>query len=136
MKKILISIPIILFSIAGFAQNTLNIHQKEGEIFCCDFLDKPIVTYEGNTLKVSTKNVSIEFPLTELDKLSFEDEFTDIKLQNTERNNIDILIYNEKGILLKRIHNDSGISETNILEFPKGIYIIKKGDTTLKVLKK
>ena len=27
-------------------------------------------------------------------------------------------------------------SETNILEFPKGIYIIKKGDTTFKVLKK
>ena len=136
MKKFLTLIPIILFSIAGFAQNTLNIHQKDGEIFCYGFLDKPIVTYEGNALKVSTKNVSFEFPLTELDKLSFEDEFTDIKLQNTERNNIDILIYNEKGILLKRIHNDSGISETNILEFPKGIYIIKKGDTTLKVLKK
>lgn len=68
MKKILTSIPIILFSIAGFAQNTLNIHQKDGEKFCCGFLDKPIITYEGNTLKVSTKNVSIEFPLTELDK--------------------------------------------------------------------
>lgn len=136
MKKILISIPIILFSIAGFAQNTLNIHQKDGEIFCCGFLDKPIITYEGNTLKVSTKNVSIEFPLTELDKLSFEDGLADIKLQNIERESSDILIYNEKGILLKRIHNDSGISETNILEFPKGIYIIKKGDTTFKLLKK
>ena len=50
MKKFLILIPIILFSIAGFAQNTLNIHQKDGEIFCCGFLEKPIVTYEGNTL--------------------------------------------------------------------------------------
>lgn len=136
MKKFLILIPIILFSIAGFAQNTLNIHQKEGEIFCCDFLDKPIVTYEGSTLKVSTKTVSIEFPLTELDKLSFEDELTDIKLQHIERESSDILIYNEKGVLLKRIHNDSGISETNFLEIPKGIYIIKKGDTTFKVLKK
>ena len=45
-------------------------------------------------------------------------------------------IYNEKGVLLKRIHNDSGISENNFLEIPKGIYIIKKGDTTFKVLKK
>ena len=128
MKKFLILIPIILFSIAGFAQNTLNIHQKDGEIFCCGFLDKPIVTYEGNTLKVSTKTVSIEFPLTELDELSFEDELTDIKLQHIEKES-NILIYNEKGVLLKKIHNDSGISETNILEFPKGIYIIKKGDT-------
>lgn len=136
MKKILISIPIILFSIAGFAQNTLNIHQKDGEKFCCGFLDKPIITYEGNTLKVSTKNVSIEFPLTELDKLSFEDGLADIKLQNIERESSDILIYNEKGILLKKIHNDSGISETNILEFPKGIFIIKKGNTTFKVLKR
>lgn len=135
MKKFLILIPIILFSIAGFAQNTLNIHQKDGEIFCCGFLDKPIVTYEGNTLKVSTKTVSIEFPLTELDELSFEDELTDIKLQHIEKES-NILIYNEKGVLLKKIHNDSGISETNILEFPKGIYIIKKGDTTFKVLKK
>lgn len=136
MKKFLTLIPIILFSIAGFAQNTLNIHQKDGEIFCCGFLDKPIVTYEGNTLKVFTKTVSIEFPLTELDKLSFEDELTDIKLQHIEKGSSDILIYNEKGVLLKKIHNDSGISETNILEFPKGIYIIKKGDTTFKVLKK
>ena len=55
MKKFLTLIPIILFSIAGFAQNTLNIHQKDGEIFCCGFLDKPIVTYEGNTLKVSRR---------------------------------------------------------------------------------
>ena len=31
---------------------------------------------------------------------------------------------------------DSGISENNFLENPKGIYIIKKGDTTFKVLKK
>ena len=135
MKKFLILIPIILFSIAGFAQNTLNIHQKDGEIFCCGFLEKPIVTYEGNTLKVSTKTVSIEFPLTELDELSFEDELTDIKLQHIEKES-NILIYNEKGVLLKKIHNDSGISETNILEFPKGIYIIKKGNTTFKVLKR
>lgn len=136
MKKFLTLIPIILFSIAGFAQNTLNIHQKDGEIFCYGFLDKPIVTYEGNTLKLSTKTVSIEFPLTELDKLSFEDELTDIKLQHIEKESSDILIYNEKGVILKKIHNDLGILETNILEFPKGIYIIKKGDTTFKVLKK
>ena len=134
MKKILISIPIILFSIAGFAQNTLNIHQKDGEKFCCGFLDKPIITYEGNTLKVSTKNVSIEFPLTELDKLSFEDGLADIKLQNIERESSDILIFNEKGVLLKRIHNDSGILENKISEFPKGIFIIKKGNTTFNVL--
>lgn len=136
MKKILISIPIILFSIAGFAQNTLNIHQKDGEKFCCGFLDKPIITYEGNTLKVSTKNVSIEFPLTELDKLSFEDGLADIKLQNIERESSDIFIFNEKGVLLKRIHNDSGILENKISEFPKGIFIIKKGNTTFKVLKR
>ena len=136
MKKILISIPIILFSIAGFAQNTLNIHQKDGEKFCCGFLDKPIITYEGNTLKVYTKNVYIEFPLTELDKLSFEDGLADIKLQNIERESSDILIFNEKGVLLKRIHNDSGILENKISEFPKGIFIIKKGNTTFKVLKR
>jgi len=136
MKKFLILIPIILFSIAGFAQNTLNIHQKDGEIFCCGFLEKPIVTYEGNTLKVSTKTVSIEFPLTELNKLSFEDELTDIKLQHIKRESSDILIFNEKGVLIKRIHNDSGISENKISEFPKGIFIIKKGNTTFKVLKR
>lgn len=100
MKKFLILIPIILFSIAGFAQNTLNIHQKDGEIFCCGFLEKPIVTYEGNTLKVSTKTVSIEFPLTELNKLSFEDELTDIKLQHIKRESSDILIFNDNTLLI------------------------------------
>lgn len=89
-----------------------------------------------NTLKVSTKTVSIEFPLTELNKLSFEDELTDIKLQHIKRESSDILIFNEKGVLIKRIHNDSGISENKISEFPKGIFIIKKGNTTFKVLKR
>ena len=49
MKKFLTLIPIILFSISGFAQNTLNIHQKDGEIFCCGFLDKPIVAQWKST---------------------------------------------------------------------------------------
>lgn len=126
----------MFLSVGGYAQNTLNIHQKDGTRFSYGFSEKPKVTYEGNTLKLVTKSVSIEFPLTKLDKLSFEDELTKIDLLHFDGKESDILIYNQNGVLLKRIHNNSGVSETYISEFPNGIYIIKKGKTTFKILKK
>lgn len=136
MRKYLLLISVILLSIGVYGQNTLNIHQKDGSKFSYGFTENPIVTYEGNTLKVSTETVSIEFPLTNLDKLSFEDELTKIDLLHIEGKRSDILIYNQNGVLLKRIQNNNGISETSISELPKGVYIIKKEYTTFKILKR
>lgn len=126
----------MFLSVGGYAQNTLNVHQKDGTRFCYGFSEKPKVTYEGNTLKLVTKSVSIEFPLTNLDKLSFEEELTKIDLLHYDGKESDILIYNQNGVLLKRIHSNSGVLETYISEFPNGVYIIKKDNTTFKILKR
>lgn len=126
----------MFLSVGGYAQNTLNIHQKDGTRFSYGFSEKPKITYEGNTLKLVTKSVSIEFSLTNLDKLSFEEELTKIDLLHYDGKESDILIYNQNGVLLKRIHSNSGVSETYISEFPNGVYIIKKDNTTFKILKR
>lgn len=138
MKKILVLmvLSLVLSVATSFAQNTLNIHQKSGGVVSYGFSEKPVVTYAGEYMHVETVSVSIDYPVTDVQKLTFEDRESSIGELRVEEKSSDLLIYNLKGQLVKKAESEDGISQLDIQELPAGIYVVKNGKTTFKIVKK
>lgn len=117
------------------AQNTLNIHQKSGGVVSYGFAETPVVTYVGEKLHVSTDKVSIDYPLAELEMLTFDDSEASIGELRLEGQTSPVYIYRMDGILVKRIEATNGSSAFNMQELPTSTYIIKQGNVTTKIIK-
>lgn len=123
--------------VSCLAQSTLNIHQKDGAIISYGFAEKPIVTYTGTSIRLTTSKVEVDYPLANLDKFTFGDnDSSQIEVLRTESTNDDMYIYNTNGVLVKSIRLIDGTSSFQTSELPKGIYIIKNGKTTYKITKR
>lgn len=127
---------VLLGATTSFAQNTLNIHQKSGGVVSYGFSEKPVVTYAGEYMHVETVSVSIDYPVSNVQKLTFKDSESSIGELRVEEESSDLLIYNLKGQLVKKAESEDGISQLDIQELPAGIYVVKNGKTTFKIVKK
>ena len=136
-KFFIILVSVFICNTGVIAQNTLNIHQKNGAIVRYLFTEEPIVSYSDNNINLKTKDVEIIYPLNSIEKISFEDNVNNITTSiRTERTNSDVLIYTNTGRLIKRIKSYDGKISIILKEMPQGIYIIKNENTTYKLLKK
>ena len=65
MKKLFFSVLLLsVFSPAVlFAQNTVTIHQKDGQTVSYGFSVKPVITYTDNDLVITTENAEMQYPL-------------------------------------------------------------------------
>ena len=59
-----------------YAQNTVAIHQKDGKVTTFAFTEKPVVTYSGSDLVLSTTKTTVQYPVYLLKKLVFDVEWT------------------------------------------------------------
>lgn len=135
MKRLLICLLLSIASFLTYAQNTLSIYQRNGCVVSYGFADKPVVTYVEENLHVSTNNVSIDYPLSELVKMTFSDSESSIGQLRIEDCLAPILIYDINGRLVKEINEQEGNTFLNIQELPTGTYIIKQGIITAKFTK-
>ena len=55
------------------ADTFLNVCQKDGTIVKYAFADKPVLVYSGANVVISTDIVSVEYPVKELSKITFEE---------------------------------------------------------------
>lgn len=135
MKRILLlSLFTVILSISEcFAQSSVNILQKSGEVYSCSFKDKPIITYKENVLCLSSASVKIEYPLSELEKLTFSENESDIESLRVDANSVEVCIYTANGQLMK---TGTGSFMLDFKDLPSGAYIIKQGETTTKIIKK
>ncbi len=120
----------------GFAQNTLNVHQKDGTMVSYGFSEKPVVTYTETGIHLTTTKVEVDYPFANLERFSFSDKTTSIDIVTTERTNDDVCIYNINGVLIKTIMQSDGASSFSMSDLQKGIYIVKNGKSTYKIIKK
>lgn len=135
MNRLFICLLLGISAFYTYAQNTLNIHQKNGGMVSYSFADKPVVTYVEDNLHVSTNNVSIDYPLSELVKLTFTESGSSMGELRLDDNNSPIQIYDANGRSIKMIGKNEGELILNIQELPTGIYFIKQGTTTTKIVK-
>jgi len=83
MKQPRLFLLLFLLLIAGtmtFAQNAIAVYQKDGQVAKFNFTEKPVVTYSGSDLVLTTTKTTVNYPIYMLKKIAFdvEDLITDI----------------------------------------------------------
>lgn len=74
MKKIFIlSLISCLSAMSAWAiPSVVKIHQKEGGTVSYSLAEKPVVTMQGNNVVMTTTRTAIEYPMADVDRLTFE----------------------------------------------------------------
>lgn len=138
-----------------FGQNTLTIHQKDGQQFSFGFDDKPIITYTDTDLVLKTTKTEVQYPLASVVKFTFtdvEDAVIPIKQDGNAaqleldgyvvsitgaKADINVSVVGPDGKTLGTYKTASDGSVTfSIADLPQGLYIINSENLTCKILKK
>lgn len=137
MKKVLLCWGLFLSCILGYGQTTLNVHQKSGGVVGYAFSEKPVVTYEGADLVLNTTKVKVVYPISNLEMFTFDNgELAEIESVTMSDVKGKTLVYSSNGILVKELQPEEGSTHLLLDGLSNGIYIIKNGNTTYKIIKK
>ena len=155
MKRLLLCFLVALLVCPVFSQNTLTIHQKDGQQFSFGLVDKPVITYTETDLVLKTTKTELQYPLASLAKFTFadvDDAVISIKddgnLAQLQLDNYVVCITGAKaGISVTVIESDGKTVDTyktdddgsitfSIADLPQGLYIINTENLTCKILKK
>ena len=71
MRRLSVLLCTVLLSVPLFSQNTLTIHQKDGQQFSFGFEDKPVITYTDTDLVLKTTKTEVQYPLASVAKFTF-----------------------------------------------------------------
>lgn len=138
-----------------FAQNTLTIHQKDGQQFGFGFEEKPVVTFTDNALIIKSTKIEVQYELAKVAKFTFDDvedavvgikaddakasitldEYT-VSISGAEADITVRLIASDGKLLQSYKTNQDGSVTFSIAELPEGTYIIVSESLTCKILKK
>jgi hypothetical protein len=84
MRKILLFMMVLMLPVVASAddvsqqnQNTIVIHQKDGKVATFKFSEKPVVTYVGNELVLTTTETTVQYPIYLLQKMAFDIDWND-----------------------------------------------------------
>lgn len=155
MKGILTYIFIILFALPVAGQNTLTVHQKDGQKFSFGFEEKPIASFTDNYLVIKSTKVEVQYELAKITKFTFDDvddAVIGVKADETKASitldeytvsiigakaDITVLLLASDGKQIQSYKtNPDGSITFSIAELPEGTYIIKSESLTVKILKK
>lgn len=155
MKRLSVLLCTVLLSVPLFSQNTLTIHQKDGQQFSFGFEDKPVITYTDTDLVLKTTKTEVQYPLASVAKFTFtdvEDAVIPIKQDSNAAQleldgyvvsitgaqaDITVNVIGPDGKTMGTYKTDSDGSVTfSIADLPQGLYIINSENLTCKILKK
>lgn len=73
-RRVFLLLSLLLsFALGMRAQNAVSIYQIDGKVSTFAFSEKPVVTYSGNDLVMSTTKTTVQYPIYLLSKLDFGD---------------------------------------------------------------
>jgi hypothetical protein len=155
MRKLFVLFCAILFVAPLFSQNTLTVHQKDGQQFSFGFESKPVVTFTDTELIVKSKGIELRYELARFSKFTFDEkEIDDAVIPIVENKasitldeytvsisgakaDIIVRLMASDGRTLEQYKTDADGSLTfSIAELPEGTYIIVSESLTCKILKK
>ena len=155
MKRVLFLL--ILFSaiLPMAAQNTLNVFEKDGQIFSFGFEEKPVVTFTDNELVVTSGGAEARFQLVEIAKFTFDDEGTAVEgikddvrkaaisldeytvsLTGAKPETVVRLIASDGKQLQSYKTDKEGSVQFSIAELLAGTYVISSESLSVTILKK
>ena len=136
----------------GYAQNSVTLYLKSGRSVSYTFQEKPVMSYSGNELLVSTQEVQIQYALESISKLCFEDNSqttveevinADVRFAVSadaitltgEKPESDIYIYDMNVVCAGRNSTDAeGNAEISIRELKEGLYVVKTVSLSFKII--
>lgn len=130
----------VLFAVPTRGQSVLNVYSKSGNVVTYSFKDKPVITYRDDVLVLTTDQVSVEYPLIELDKLTFSDMECSVESITMSQPKGDGIarIYNISGTLVRTVKpsaEDASESSFSIQDLPSGVYVVEQGTQSYKIIK-
>lgn len=132
-----------------YAEEVININLKDGRVIAYALKDSPVMSHENDALIVETSLVRLEYPLADMSKITFG-TLTSIRRTEISGWNMDdgeisvanlsgnesVSIYDAQGKLLRRQVADKGHVSMKLDRLPQGVYIIKIGSQSHKIIKK
>lgn len=135
--------------------NCFSLRQKDGMVINYSFSEKPVVTYSGSDLVMTTSSLTVQYPLHTLQKLifvgeadtpdgidqatlpgtefSFSEEGTTV---SGEKPGTPFYVFDTRGMQLHQGTIDAnGKADIRMTNLPKGIYVIKTQSTSFKIKK-
>ena len=81
MKTKLTLLVLFLASVTMHGQNAVAVYQQDGKVAKFAFTEKPVVTYSGSELVLTTTKTTVQYPIYMLKKICFDVELetTDVK---------------------------------------------------------
>ena len=158
-KRMLTIMAIFILSgigLTAYAQNAVAIHQKDGKVAMFAFTEKPVVTYSGSNLMLTTTKTTVQYPIYLLKKLVFDVEWTgsvshieDIQMPEEQfyfnngtlvisggQPGAPVMLYSIKGTKVGQWRLDSnGRAEISLQMLGRDIYIVKTNRFSFKFQK-
>jgi len=155
MKKILLTATLMAFITSwSFAEPQLKVWKKDKSTVLFALAEKPVTTFSDNKLVIKTSSATIEYPLADIQRYTYEGVETGIEsidsdngvLVKQEKNKLslanlkagaEVRLYNSSGSLLKIVKSNG--TEPVVISLssrPQGVYIVKSGNETIKLMKR
>lgn len=141
-RRTILTMLLTLLATGLWAQETddakIVVWQKDGKTTEILFNQMPEFTYDDGNILVQNGSTTLSWPLANLEKFTFEDVTPSVPslptgVKDVQKPKLDIVkgcaVYDLSGRLLKK-------QIRSLSELPKGIYILKDGSVTTKVVKR
>ena len=154
MKKFLLSLTLMLASMAAWAEAGFYVVTTSEEQVGYVFTEEPVWTVEGDNLVITSLKATVEYPMSDIARIYF-DEVSEVpsgitEVQNTElirfvgdgveltgfAANTIVTVCNLQGQLLGAYRtNESGSLSISLADREQGIYLIHANKSTIKIKK-
>ena len=137
-KKTILTLLLTFFAVGTWAQDetasepAIIIWLNDGNKAQVLFSEMPVVTYDNGVLMLKGEETELSWPLENVNKFTIGNVGTGIR--NVKTADLDLLsdkltVYDLDGRLVQK-------DLKSLSELPKGVYIIKDGSVTTKVVRK
>lgn len=155
MRMIITILCSAFLAVPVLGQNTLTVHQKNGEQFSFGFEDKPVVTFTDNELVVTSAKTELRYEFANVAKFTFDDvedavigispdatkpgisldEYV-VSISGAKADvTVSLIASGGKQLQTYKTAQDGSLT-FSIADLPEGIYIIASESLTCKILKK
>ena len=138
----------------SFAEPQLKVWKKDKSTVLFALAEKPVTTFSDNKLVIKTSSATIEYPLADIQRYTYEGVETGIEsiesdnsmLVKQEKDKLslrnlkageEVRLYSASGHLLQVLKSKG--SEPVVISIssrPQGVYIVKSGKETIKLMKR
>ena len=128
---------LLCLGLSARAQQQLNIYTTTSGVVVFTFVQEPKVIFPtGETLAVTSDSLTVEFPFSEIEKITMEDGVTRVEQLIVRDGTGDVTIYDLQGRQVLRLAARREGTRVDLSVLPAGTYVVKDGRRSYKVMKR